>query len=251
LGQWATAAGDTAIWLYYALIVGVIGFIGYLLLNIFTYDRKMIRKERVGQEFTFDTAIRVETDEEEDNKPLDSLKMTLDIPKVVKEEKKAEKLVAIPTITKSMRGKLVKRDGKFVILVYRFMKKALKMKVIGPAFWNFTGNSKKRIELLKLSNHIYAPIVTIMDKQAYQKAVYDETYINWVVNDIEEDTKKFQKITFWERYGSFIITASTFLLCLIFVVVVFKNMQEFADAGTRGAEVLANACVEIQQQTLA
>lgn len=237
---WMTALIGLAEWAFYGIFVGIFLLICYFIADYLTYTTKVVIKERVGEEFKFDPSIRLTKENKKLEKTIDQFKMALG-QTASKEQKTTKPLKAIPTVTRNYRAKIVKVKGIYVLKLYRLIRRAIKLKVVGSVFWNFTGNSKKRIELLKLSNHIYAPLVTIMDEEAYNKAVHDETYINWVVNDIEEDNKKFNKQTFWERYGTFIMIAMTFMLCIIFVVVVFKNMQEFANAGKAGAEAMASA----------
>lgn len=244
IGGYTDAIIGLAEWAFYGIFVGIFCLIMYFIADYFTYTTRVIIKERVGEEFQFDPSIRLKKEEGKNiDATIDKLKLALGQP-VMKESLSSKPMKAIPTVTRQFKGKIVKQKGIFVLKLYRFLRKPIRMKVVGSIFWNFTGNSKKRIELLKLSNHVYAPLVTILDEYAYNKAVHDETYINWVVNDIEEDNKKFNKMSFWEKYGSFIMIALTFMLCIIFVVVVFKNMKEFADAGKAGAEAMANAFVQ-------
>jgi hypothetical protein len=228
-------------------VVAIIWYVVYY----FSFNRTIIIKERVGKEFEFDTSTRLFADtKEKANSALKSLAESLG---AIKQESpqtvKKTAIKAIPTVTMARRGKVVNKGGKYHIALFRFLNKSLKIKVVGSEFWNLSGN-KRRLELMKLSEHVYAPMVTVYDDSVYSKAIFDETFVDWVINDIEEDKRKFQNISFWERYGVWIMTAMTFVLCLIFVIVVFKNLQPFAEAGKSGAEALANACIVTMQQNV-
>lgn len=228
-------------------IIGIIWYIVYY----FSFKRIIIIKERVGKEFEFDTSTRLFAEtKEKASSALKSLAESLGAIKVESPQTvKRTVLKAIPTVTIARRGKIVNRGGKYHIAIFRFLNKPIKLKVVGSEFWNISGN-RRRLELMKLSEHVYAPIVTVYDESVYGKAIFDETFVDWVINDIEEDKRKFQNISFWERYGVWIMTAMTFVLCLIFVIVVFKNLQPFAEAGKSGAEALANACIQTMQQNV-
>lgn len=254
VGGIVNTAMELGVFAFYSIIAGIFIVVLWYLLNIFTYNRQVIIKERIGEPFTYNPDTTIELEEQEaipQESSLDRLKSVytgLDSQKEPEEVK--EKIKAIPTLTKAYRAKVVQVRGKYVLLIHRFLKKPIRMKVQGSQFWNLSGGSKRRIELIKLSDRIYAPLVTVIDKNAYMKAAKDETYVNWVIQDIEEDNRKFNKQSFWDKYGNMIAFSLTIILCMVFVVVVFKQVQPFAQAAERGAEVLANACVEVQEQAI-
>jgi hypothetical protein len=244
INSFITTAGKSMPYVYVVIgMIPVLAIIGYIVYYL-SFNRVIVIKERVGQAFDFELSTRLV---EEDNKH-EGLKSALG-ELGIRQTQAEKKIRAIPTITKSYRGKVFQSKGKYYIGCFRFLQNSLKLKVFGNRFWNIAG-SRKRIEILQLSPHIYAPLVTAFDQEAYNKAVTDENYIDWVVHDIEEDHRKYQSMTFWDKYGSAIIIMVTMLLCIIFVMVVFRNMKVFADAGSSGAKALADACThEFIQRT--
>lgn len=223
------------IYLSFALIP-VLLIMAYFLYYM-SFNRILVIKERVGQAFDFEMGSRLVNEKQK----VSDLKATMDRMSLSPQDR--QKVRAIPTMTRVHRCKVVQRKGSYNINIFHFLSPSTKLKLFGNRFWNISG-SKKRLEVLQLSPHIYAPLVTAYDKEAYNKAVNDEAYIDWVVHDIEEDRQKYQSLTFWDKYGGAIMIMITFLLCIIFVVVVFRNLKAFADAGSSGAKALADACTK-------
>lgn len=224
------------------IMAAIAGYFAYYM----TFSRIIVIKERIGKEFSYDLTSR---DYEEQTKN-NGLFGAINDGKNKEEEKEGTKIInAIQTISKTYKGKIIKRKGRYYIALFRFLAPSLKLKHQGAEFWSIAGN-KRKLEMLKLTEHLYAPILMIYDGNAYSKAIYDENYIAWVHTDIEDDHRKFKEINFWERYGAWVMTIATLFICLIFVMVVFRNLQPFADAGKEGAEALANACIQTMHQTV-
>jgi len=225
------------------VIATIIGYFAYWM----TFNRIVIIKERVGKEFDVKGQPMLVSEEAPRRSSLSGLAQTFSDPMI--ESIHAQPWKAIPTITRLRRGKVIKRHGKYYLGLFRFLASAQRLKLVGDEFWNLSG-SKKRIELMKLSERIYSPILTVYDTKVYSLAKFDEDYIDWVINDIEEDKRKFHQQGFWERYGVWVMTGVTMIICLIFVMVVFKNLQPFADAGARGAEAIGQSCASLLEQNI-
>jgi hypothetical protein len=236
----------TAIVIYSFLGIIFAVIVGYFAWYM-TFSRIIVIKERIGKEFNYDLTSR-DVEEQPANKG--SLFGDINNAKNEEEEKEGTKVIkAIQTVSKTYKGKIIKRKGRYYIALFRFLAPTLKLKHQGAEFWSIAGN-KRKLEMLKLTEHLYAPILMIYDGNAYSKAIYDENYIAWVHTDIEDDHRKFKENSFWDKYGGWVMTVTTMLVCLIFVIVVFRNLQPFADAGRAGAEALANSCIAIMEQNV-
>jgi len=232
------SVGTWILWLFGLAIIGaIIAFILY----IRSFKDIILIKEPIGNTFDYSPnkiykTIRLnlfKTVKEES---------TIDETNKAKELEKSDHTINIlPFIVKIYKGKIIIVKGIKYIKLYGFTRL---FKVPDQVFQAMTSKGKKYIELTKLSEHIYAPTVLVNSRTGETNYVYDESIFSWVVNDIENDFKKYRKASFWDKYGQMITILATLALVLIIVIVTLKYSNEIVQNAVKAVSPLVDALVE-------
>jgi len=215
------------------LIIGVIWFVTYL----FSFKIKVIIKDKIGAPFDVNTlglANEIKTG-------VNGAKIGLNGEVLRFQEKVLKGLTAIPTKTKSSNGRIIKKNGRYRLEIFRWFKGSLRLKIPNSLYVNLGMGDSKRIEFLKLSQHFYAPIVTIYDKEIFEKAEFEDSFIDWLVQDIEDDKAKYNIESFWSKHGAMIMQVGILVLMFIMLIVTFRYSQDLANTNAQASQALAGA----------
>ena len=215
-------------------IVGIviIAVIAWFLWYVLSFNITVLVKEKVSRAYQYEQgAYYGEPNISED---IDSLKNSME---------QATKFNIIPTVNKIFKGKLTMKKGSRIL----HLQFGPKIKLPDNLYHSMTTKGKKFIEMLKVSKNIYLPIVLESDT-GIEKYVDDDSYVEWLAEDIENDYKKFQFKSFWDKYGSFLMTAGMMVIVLMIIVVTFKYSNEHVESSKIVAEAFVNAAQQMSQQ---
>ena len=143
------------------------------------------------------------------------------------------------------KAKIVIKKKQAYLLLFSPNKK---LKLPDNLHQSLTSKGKKWIELLKVNENLYYPVFIKEDSKGESNYLYDMEVLNWAVQDVEEDYKKYQDLGFWDKYGSIAIIGGTLGICFLLVIVTFKysngiidKMAPLAQSFTEAAQALAKA----------
>lgn len=144
-----------------------------------------------------------------------------------KKDIKEEEVVIIPYLASIYKAKFVsKKKVRYLILQFS----NLKLKIPDQVYQNITQKGKKYIELTQISEHIFAPTILTDFETGKHTFIYDESWFDWVVNDIEKDHQKYMHKDWWGQYGNWVMTAGLLVIMMIIIVVTLKYSREIVEA---------------------
>ena len=219
--------------LFWSFIIVLMVGLGWFIWWMLSFNITVLVKEKVSRAFMYQLGAKYGelAEEEETNQTTEG-----------KEEKK-EKFEIIPTVVRIFKGKILKKRGTRTIQ----LQFGGKIKLPDQIYHTITNRGKKFIELLKISKFTYLPVVLKSD-EGIEKYVDDDSYIEWVANDMESDNKKFQELGFWDRYGSWVLGAGFLILMLLIIVVTFKYSQTHVDSSKEVANAFVSAAEIMSKQ---
>lgn len=220
--NWGGYASTSMTIIYFLVIAGIVGGVVWFIIWLLGHKHTVIIKEPLGKSFEYKTT-----------------KPYKDIKDDTKTEHTEKIIKILPFIGGVYKAKIITKKNIHWIQTLFPIKR---LKIPDNVYQAITKKGKKFIELTKLSEHIYAP--TVLTDIDVTRFVYDESYFAWVVNDIEQDMIKYSSNTFWDRYGQFITTAATLVLCLIIIVVVLKHSQTLVKSVSEATQPLVKALTD-------
>jgi len=155
---------------------------------------------------------------------------------------KDDKVKIIPTINSIHKAKIVIKKKQAYLSLFAPNKK---LKLPDNLYQSLTRKGKKWIELLKVNEHLYYPVYIKEDSTGETNYIYDMEVLNWAVQDVEEDYKKYNDLGFWDKYGSVVIMGGTLALCFLLVIVTFKYSNGIVDKMSPLAQSFAEAAHEL------
>ncbi len=212
------------------LIIGIF----FLIWWIFSFRHVVIIKEKVGEAYHSQTNKLGFIKDKPKNKTTDT--------KLIEAEEEEEKIKIIPTINSIHKAKIVIKKKQAYLSLFAPNKK---LKLPDNLYQSLTKKGKKWIELLKVNEHLYYPVYIKEDSTGESNYLYDMEVLNWAVQDVEEDYKKYNDLGFWDRYGSVVIVGGTLALCFLLVIVTFKYSNGIVDKMAPLAQSFAEAAQEL------
>jgi len=218
------------------IILFIVGII-FLIYWIFSFKHIVVIKEKVGEAYHSQTSKLGFVKDYKLTKEKDDDKLITD--------KNEEEIKIIPTINSIHKAKIIIKKKQAYISLFSPNKK---LKLPDNLYQSLTKKGKKWIELLKVNEHLYYPVYIKEDSKGATNYIYDMEVLNWAVQDVEEDYKKYNDLGFWDKYGSIVIVGGTLAICFLLVIVTFKysngivdKMAPLAESFAAAAKQLANA----------
>lgn len=212
--------------LYWSIIIVLLGATVYFIYWIFSFKDTIIIKEKIGKAFEIEIGDKDHIVREIGDK-------SEDLPSLTK-----RKVKSVPYVARVYKAKVVKKKGRHY---YTLLFSNLKLKLPDQVYQNLTRKGKKYIELTQISPNIFAPTVMIDEKTGEHQYIYDESWVDWVVSDIERDNQKYVQQNFWDKYGNWVMTAGMLIIIMIIIVVTLKHSQQVVNASKPLVKALTDA----------
>lgn len=232
-----TGIFDVGMTVFYwsVIVLFVIGII-LLIFYLFSFKHTVIIKEKFGEATPYKA-------------PGDLVlegKKTVDVAtKLAQLNNQPKKQVRIiPYLGSVHKGKLTQKKG---VNKLKLLFKKGNFKIPDQIFQAITKKGKKFIELTKISEHIYAPTVLVDEEKGLTQYVYDEGYFDWVVRDLEGDNLKYNKMGFWDKYGTPVIMLGTLGICFLLIVVTLRHSEALVATASKAASAASQAFNEAAQ----
>lgn len=228
-GGLLNASMDVFLWTLVGLLfIGLIVFIWW----IFSFKHTLVIKEKYGKPLEVDLGDYYENTDEEKTEN-DKALPKLDPPRYI-----------IPYRATMYKCKVVTKKG---IKYIKTFKTKVKFKIPDQAFQNITKKGKKYFELTKISERLYAP--TFLNEYDPGKHTYmlDDSWFDWVINDIERDHQKYFYQSFWDKYGGFIMQAAMLVIVLVIIVATLRYSNDIVETAKPLAQSLSEAADKFAQ----